>query len=282
MLTEPIAKTVANFPLLANNKYYTSRNKPVLGIVLHVTAGLQDLGMVGNDPSAEGTIKFGQNTTGDASWHAIADTDTAKTCLPSTYTAWQVKGYNSPTVGIEISNLDAKWDNKPAKWVEATLRNAAQLAAMYVKKYDLPLTLSKKAAVDTALSAGKKFGFSYHMWLNPATRSDPGVTFPWSQFIGYVKEYLTGTGEIDMAGLEEVPHDVWAYKYKDRQALAYLVSIENTSKATLTLLQAQQALITGLLEKGPGQVDVEALTARFESVLDNLSVTLNTDTNPSA
>lgn len=200
-LLEPTAITQANFPLLSNGHYYKTRRNPVLGIGLHVTAGLQDLDMLGIDHSAEGTLKYGQTTATEVSWHGIADSDSALFCLPSAYTAWHIYQYNSPTIGIEISNKDARWDNKPKAWIEATLRNAARLAAAYVYKYNLPLTLASKATVDNAIATGKKFGFSYHMWLNPTTRTDPGKTFPWAQFIGYVKEYLAGKVVDDLSDI---------------------------------------------------------------------------------
>jgi hypothetical protein len=172
------------YPLLSNplKHYYPTRNKPILGIVLHVTAGAQDLGMVGTDGSAEATVRYGQTVTRAASWHGIVDTDTIIDCLPDSYTAFHVVGYNSPTLGLEIANLDARWDNKPAAWVEATLRNAAEWCRARMAKYGLPINLASKAEVDAAIKVGQQFGFTYHSYLDEDRRKDPGKTFPWARF----------------------------------------------------------------------------------------------------
>lgn len=211
MYKYPSGASSKDYALIPSGMYYETRRTPtgkVLGIVLHVTAGLQDLDMVGVDDSAEATNRWGASKDrGKASWHVCTDSDTIAPALPDTYTAWHVVGYNSTTWGLEISNQDARWDNKPKAWVEATLRNAARAAAPIVKKYGLPLTLATKAEVDKAIAANKPFGFSYHMWLNPENRRDPGTTFPWSQFITYVRAELAGGSEDNMPE----PKDLWSY-----------------------------------------------------------------------
>lgn len=203
----PAAATATSYPLIRGGKFYsTRRNGPILGIVLHVTAGLQDLD-AHNDDSAEGTNRWGAAGTVDASWHVCTDSDSIAPALPAWYTAWHVQGYNSRTWGLEISNRDARWDNKPEPWIEATLRNAARAAAPIVAEHSLPLRLATKAEVDRAIADNKPFGFSYHMWLNPQTRKDPGATFPWDRFIDYVRQELGGKQEDDMPE----PKDLWTY-----------------------------------------------------------------------
>lgn len=212
--------SLKTFALIPSGMFYTTRRgRKVLGVVLHVTAGLQDLGMSGVDDSAEGTNRWGAGKNrADASWHVCVDSDSIDYALPSAYTAWHVVGYNGPTIGLEIANRDARWDNKPAAWVEATLRNAARAAAGYVKTYGLPLQLASKAQVDRALATNTPFGFTYHMWLDPVNRRDPGTTFPWNTFIGYVRQALTGEDDLMsdeqyaniMRRLDRLPEEVWS------------------------------------------------------------------------
>ena len=191
MTATTLPKTTSSYKLVPAGQHYTGRkNGPALGIVLHVTAGLQDTGMTGTDESMEGTIKWALGRRPEVSWHAGTDSDGVELCLPDWYTAWHAKGYNSRTIGIEISNLDARWDNKPKAWIDATLRNTARVAAAYCKKYGFPLTLSTKSQVDAAQAAGRKFGFTYHSYTSPTTRRDPGATFPWARFIGMVREEM--------------------------------------------------------------------------------------------
>src|SRR4051812_3924476 len=116
-----------------NKNFYTTRQKKVRLIGLHVTAGLQDLGMSGLDNSAENTNKYGATTNRAASWHKIVDSDGIEDALPDEYTAFHIRNYNSISVGLEIANLDARWDNKPKAWVEATLRNAAKVCHAWEK-----------------------------------------------------------------------------------------------------------------------------------------------------
>lgn len=197
MLTEPKTVNSANYKLLPGKKFYTSRSKKVKAAVVHVTAGLQDLGMVGTDESAEGTNKWALGSGVEASWHRIADTDGVESCLPSWYTAWQAKGYNSSTVGVEISNVDARWDNKPKNWVKWTLWHAARAYADYAVKYKIPIRRATKAELDRAIANnGAPVGFIDHSRLS-TNRSDPGKTFPWTQFFGYIKAIIAGATSPD-------------------------------------------------------------------------------------
>ena len=170
------------YPLLANpNKhYYPTRNSPILGIVLHVTAGLEDF--TPPDSGAEATIRYGQSNTRPASWHGIVDSDSVIDCLPDNYTAFHCIGLNSPSLGLEIANRDAKWATKPEPWAGDTLKNGADWCRPRVAKYGLPIRLSTAAEVRAAVNAGRPFGFTYHRYMDPSRRIDPGFDFPWNRF----------------------------------------------------------------------------------------------------
>ncbi len=176
-----------SYALIDNGHFYPGRkNGDVLGIVQHVTAGLQDLDGV-NDQSAEGTNRYGATTSTKVSWHVCTDSDSVSPGLPDTYTAWHASGYNSRTYGIETSNVDARWDNKPSAWVTATLRHAARAAAPIVIKYDIPIRRCTRAEVDAAIATNRPFGFVDHSRLSDIRR-DPGATFPWVRYLDMVRE----------------------------------------------------------------------------------------------
>lgn len=189
----PSAATAANYALIPGGAFYRTRNKPVLGVVLHITAGLQDLGLAGRDDSAEGTVKWALGARVRVSWHAGADTDGVVLCLPDTFTAWHAAGVNSPTVGLEISKLNVDWTKVSDVWKERTLRWAAHYLAAIVAKHKLPMTLqTSEAKVKAAIAANQKFGFVYHSTTSSGTRSDPGKNFPIETLFAYIREALEG------------------------------------------------------------------------------------------
>ena len=221
-MTLPGRATAENYKLIPSGRFYKTRYDKVRGIVLHITAGLQDLGMKGDDPSAEGTNAWQLRAKPEASWNAISDSDSCILCLPDWYTAWHCFGYNSKTVGLEISKLDTDWTDVPDEWIDATLRNAAKWCAAIVKKHNLPLTLSTKAEVDRAIARGEKFGFTYHGWLNPETRTDPGLyrgkdTFPIELLFRLIRIEL---GEEDDMTPEEVAKEVRKVLREEREGIA--------------------------------------------------------------
>ncbi len=175
-----------SYALTANPRhhYYTSRRGKILGIVLHVTAGLEDF--TPPDSGAEATIRYGLSNSRPASWHGIVDSDSVIDCLPDSYTAFHVIGYNSQTLGLEIANANARWAGKPQWWVDATIANAAAWCRPRVAKYGLPVNLADKAEVDRCIRAGRPFGFTYHRYLDPTRRIDPGFDFPWHRFEAFV------------------------------------------------------------------------------------------------
>lgn len=168
--------------------YYTTRHKPLRVIVLHITAGLED--KTPPDASAEQTARYCATTERQVSWHAGADSDSFLYLLPPTYTAWHASDYNSLSWGIEISKRDTTWSDEPRDWVAATLRNAAAATRPVAEKYGIPSRLLTRAQVDAGMD-----GFTYHAWLDPDRRTDPGKDFPIEEFFAL----LRGEEEDDMA-----------------------------------------------------------------------------------
>lgn len=157
--------------------YYTTRRKPLRVIVLHITAGLEDMDLIGPDASAERTARYCATTDRQVSWHAGADSDSWFNLLPASYTAWHASDYNSLSWGLEISKTDTSWGDEPKAWVERTLRNAAAACRPVATKYGIPPRLLTRAEVDAGMD-----GFTYHSRLDPTRRTDPGPDFPIARF----------------------------------------------------------------------------------------------------
>jgi hypothetical protein len=165
--------------------YYTSRRSPLLHIVLHITAGLEDLDGV-DDQSAEKTARYAATTSTKVSWHAAADSDSCFYLLPAKYTAFHCVGFNASGYGLEISKRNTRWAGMPAAWTEATLRHAAKVLAPVVKAHGIPLKRLTKAQAQ----AGQK-GFLYHSDADPSRRSDPGADFPLARLFALIEAELT-------------------------------------------------------------------------------------------
>lgn len=190
-------------PRRSNGKrgwYYPSRNRRLTLIVMHCTAGLEDLDMRGPDDSAERTARYAATTNRAVSWHSGSDSDGVVELLPPDHTAFHCKGFNSGSYGHEISKSDMTWRDEPKDWVEATLLHAASHLGPMAKAHGIPLRMIKaheaKAAYDRQIpSLG---GFVSHSELDPSRRRDPGLDFPWKRFFELCKTFTEPIKEYRM------------------------------------------------------------------------------------
>lgn len=176
------------------NHFYPTRNRKLKAIVVHCTAGLEDLDLKGPDNSAEGTARYAATTLRDVSWHSGSDTDTFIDLLPYSYTAWQCVNYNSSTAGHEISKLNMDWNAVSKQWRDRVLFVTALgpdgKGGLRKKAVEngIPFRRATKAELDHAIATdGPPVGFISHADLDPSRRTDPGRNFPWSQFLNLLK-----------------------------------------------------------------------------------------------
>lgn len=176
--------------------YYTTRNEPLLAIVMHITAGLEDLDTV-DDHSAENTAEYCRTTDREVSWHSGSDADSFLYLLPAGYTAWHATSYNSCTYGHEQSKKHTDWRVMSADWVRKTIRNAAKCLSPIVAENNIPIRKATRAELDRERAnyrAGrpwKPVGFISHAELQPEDRTDPGWvrgvdTYPWADLFAAI------------------------------------------------------------------------------------------------
>lgn len=186
-------------------KWYTTRRQPILAICLHVTAGLEDLDTL-DDHSAEKTAAYAATTDRTVSWHEGTDADSTISLLPDNYTAFHVGGYNSSTLGREISKRHTDWRSMPRHWIDATLANAAVADARWCRRWGIPVRKASRAELDAAITRWRNggpalpVGFLAHWELDPSRRNDPGRlpgkttdTFPWRSYLELVNHHVNGT-----------------------------------------------------------------------------------------
>jgi hypothetical protein len=184
-------------------KWYTSRRQPILAVVEHVTAGLEDLDTL-DDHSAERTAAYAATTDRKVSWHEGTDADSTISLLPDTHTAFHVAGYNSCTLGREISKRHTDWRTMPPHWTRATLANAAVADARWCRRWGIPIRKATRPDLDAAITRWRNggpaipVGFVAHWELDPSRRSDPGLhqgrdTFPWRSYLELVAHHVNGT-----------------------------------------------------------------------------------------
>lgn len=183
--------------------FYPTRRNRVLAIVVHITAGSEDLDAL-DDNSAESVAQYAATTSTEVSWHTGSDADSWVDLLPSSYTAWHASNYNSCTHGHEISKRSTDWRNVPATWKGKTLRMAALgpdgRRGLRAKAIELavPFRWATKAELDHALATGgAPVGFITHAELQWADRRDPGYvteggqvidTFPRDEFMQLLRQ----------------------------------------------------------------------------------------------
>ena len=100
-------------------------------------------------------------------------------------TAWAAPGANADGLHIEMAGVAAQSSL-------AVIENAATVAAIWCKKYDIP---AKHLTLDEVRD-GKTKGFIGHIDATKAfpeqggTHTDPGANFPWTYFLQLVTKKL--------------------------------------------------------------------------------------------
>jgi N-acetyl-anhydromuramyl-L-alanine amidase AmpD len=163
-------------------------NLPIYRIVIHYTAGNDGYG-------AQGTARYFRDPDAKGSAHYITDSDESIQCAYDNVVCWHAPP-NTHSLGIEMECSGA--NDAEGHWVLAShiamMHRTAKLTAQKCLQYGLPVV--KLSVAD--LRAGKR-GICGHgdvsLAFGQSTHTDPERFFPWSQFMGWVREeYAALTG----------------------------------------------------------------------------------------
>ena len=143
-------------------QYYSSRSRPIQGIVVHTAEGGRN---------ALGIARYLSTTDRTASAHVVIDDKEIVDLVPDDYTAFHCRGSNSKSLGLEIAYFASKWGEDP-EYEEACIALSASWCAEKAKLYNIPM----ERVTFEEWEAGKK-GLISHAECDPSIRTDPGANF---------------------------------------------------------------------------------------------------------
>ncbi len=140
--------------------------------------------------TAENVARFFQNTDSPASAHLCIDNNSIVQCVFDNNVAFAAPGCNHDGIQLELAGFARQTREE---WMDAfsilMLENAANAAAQYCLKYDIPPVHLTNAE----LKSGEK-GIVGHVQATQvfkiSTHTDPGDGFPWDHFIARVAHHL--------------------------------------------------------------------------------------------
>ena len=155
---------------------HSVRRNKVRVIVVHTAENLPDIS--GEDMGAENVARFLSTTDRAASYHTVVDADSTVRLLPTSYTAFGVRSFNSPALHLSFATRAAEWATLPQDRVNAAIRNGAIEAKRWVDDFDIPTV-----RINVTEAHSGHTGFVSHAQMDPTRRSDPGADFPWDLFM---------------------------------------------------------------------------------------------------
>lgn len=141
--------------------------------------------------TAEKIAEYFRTTTKQASAHICVDNNSIVQCVLDNDIAWAAPGANSDGIQIEMAGYAKQTE---ADWLDPystlVLENAANAAAQYCLKYDIPMVRLTNKELAGKLARGIVSHSQVSEVFKKSDHTDPGKGFPWDYFLGRVQFYF--------------------------------------------------------------------------------------------
>ena len=183
----------------ADSSNYTDANREsdydIRWYIIHVAQG-----------SYEGTIDWFQNPDADASTHYVIENDSSPELtqmVAEEDIAWHAgsTNYNEHSLGIEHEGyVDETY------WTEECYEKSGRLAQWAGETYNFPLRVRRYDVAPCDATDGYGGVIGHHQApesdCGPNDHTDPGSTWNWGKFEGYLRRYHLGIGEYTFANAD--------------------------------------------------------------------------------
>lgn len=185
------------FPFVQATHFYVGHRRPVRLVVIH------DMEAAESRTTAENVARwFASGASAPrASAHFCVDQDSIVQCVRGGDTAWHAPGANADGIGIEHAGYARQSRDQ---WLadDAMLNLSALLSAELVTvlgRFGVTVPLRRLSVAEVA--DGRTPGFCGHIDVSSAfhrsSHTDPGLHFPWRDYLAKVQWWLPHVGRID-------------------------------------------------------------------------------------
>jgi N-acetyl-anhydromuramyl-L-alanine amidase AmpD len=141
--------------------------------------------------TAENVAQYFHVTVKQASAHICVDSDSIVQCVLDNDIAWAAPGANNDGIHIEMAGFAKQ---TKTEWLDPystlVLENAADAAAQYCLKYDIPAVQLSNSQLGDKVTKGLVSHAQVSEVFKKSDHTDPGKNFPWEYFIGRVQTRL--------------------------------------------------------------------------------------------
>jgi hypothetical protein len=177
-------------------------------VVVHDAESVIDL--IGPDGGAEAVASFMANRPDPGCYHSVLDSDSIVRMGRYEWTMFHCVGANSYSLGLSFAcrteDFRTMDPERRAKFIHNGAVEAVHMAAWV--KATVGITVPAEPITKAEAEAGRP-GFVPHGVMDPGRRTDPGLWFPWHEFLAEFEALQRGGSPVQpISGTEWSIHDL--------------------------------------------------------------------------